>query len=270
MVAQAGIDAEGRAQPGQRIHHRILRSRVEGDVVAGQHDQVRLLVIGDGGELANLFFGHERPDVDIGELRDPKAVKRGRQVGQADRPFHRLQIQATVEQAVSAAQERSGGHHAGGLREEIAPRRRCDFGAAAQPPDHRAHAGQNRKRNRQQESDQRTSDPPGERCGQQRIAQGQVHRVRPAPDLAHSIREHRHQNRGNGRAREAAKRGGRDLPPRQPHSPPSPIQLGRAEDEKNDREKGHRKRELWPRMNTAKHRSKTKSLICVHPRLEIV
>ena len=188
VVAQTAVDAERRAQAAQSVYGGLLRIGVEGDEVAGEHDRLGSLRVGDGDVLADLPGGHERADVNVGELADAESLEGARQAWQANGLRRHLEVQPPVQQAVGSSHEGRAGDHGGGSFQKLPPRRRLDFRARPAPPGEQpAHAADDssgdREQDHHQKSDQRAGGPPKKRRGQQRVAERQAHgRFGFAPD----------------------------------------------------------------------------------------
>ncbi len=134
MIAQAAIDPERRAQAAKSVYDGALRSRVEGDKVAGEHDHVGLLRIGDSDIFADLIGGHEGADVNIRKLADAESFEGARQSRQMDGPRGDVEVETSVEQAIGAGNEGRADGNGGSVLQKIASRPRWKIRARRLQP----------------------------------------------------------------------------------------------------------------------------------------
>jgi hypothetical protein len=75
VVPEAAEYAVRCAKACERLNHIALRRGVPGDVVAGQHNQVGIQLVGHCDAAANLVRRHEGANMEIGKVRDAKTFE---------------------------------------------------------------------------------------------------------------------------------------------------------------------------------------------------
>src|ERR1035437_1819925 len=243
VIAQAAKYAERRRQAGKRLDDGLLGRRIPSDKIARQHGEIGLERVGDCHVFPDLVLRHERPDVNIGKLRDPEALECPGEARLMDGLAGDFQVEPPQEQPIGSGGERRGGYRVRRASQKDAPRRRVDLRRPSSSrqfprgPNWRLDDGYaNPEEHQNEKGDQGTRDPPGERRAQQDFAGRQVDWGMPAVQPSHVEGQHEkiHSQRrpAHRQARGCFPEGFPDPDAR----PPEPVELAHAENRQDDAE----------------------------------